>query len=98
MGHDEIFATGDCASLVTDPRLPKAGVYAVRQGPVLAHNLKAHAAGRPLRAYRPQRDFLSLLNLGDGRAIAVKWGFSAEGGWAWRLKDAIDRRFVRRYR
>jgi selenide,water dikinase len=98
MGHDEVFATGDCASLVTDPRLPKAGVYAVRQGPVLAHNLKAYAAERPLRAYRPQRDFLSLLNLGDGRAIAVKWGFSAEGVWAWRLKDAIDRRFVRRYR
>ena len=98
MGHDEIFATGDCASLVTAPRLPKAGVYAVRQGPVLTHNLKAYAAGRSLRAYRPQRDFLSLLNLGDGRAIAVKWGFSAEGVWAWRLKDAIDRRFVRRYR
>jgi selenide, water dikinase len=96
--HDEIFATGDCASLVTDPRLSKAGVYAVRQGPVLAHNLKAYAARRPLRTYRPQRDFLSLLNLGDGRAIAVKWGFSTEGGWAWRLKDAIDRRFVRRYR
>lgn len=97
VGHDEIFATGDCASLVTDPRLPKAGVYAVRQGPVLAHNLKAGVAGRPLRAYRPQRDFLSLLNLGDGRAVAVKWGFSAEGAWAWRLKDAIDRRFMRRY-
>jgi selenide,water dikinase len=98
MGHDEIFATGDCASLVTAPRLPKAGVYAVRQGPVLAHNLKAYAAQRTLRAYRPQRDFLSLLNLGDGRALAVKWGLSAEGVWAWRLKDAIDRRFVRRYR
>jgi pyridine nucleotide-disulfide oxidoreductase family protein len=98
VGHDEIFATGDCASLVTDPRLPKAGVYAVRQGPVLAHNLKARAAGRPLGLYRPQRDFLSLLNLGDGRAIAVKWGLSAEGRWAWRLKDVIDRRFVRRYR
>lgn len=97
MGHDEIFATGDCASLVTDPELPKAGVYAVRQGPVLARNLKAHAQGRPLRPYRPQRDFLSLLNLGDGRAVASKWGLSAEGAWAWRLKDAIDRRFVRRY-
>lgn len=97
IGHDEIFATGDCASLVTDPKLAKAGVYAVRQGPVLVDNLKAHAAGRPLRAYHPQRDFLSLLNLGDGRAVAVKWGFSAEGAWAWWLKDAIDRRFVRRY-
>jgi len=98
VGHDEIFAAGDCASLVTEPALPKAGVYAVRQGPVLARNLAARASGQPLSTYRPQRDFLSLLNLGNGRAVATKWGLSAEGAWAWRLKDAIDRRFVRRYR
>ena len=98
VGHDDIFAVGDCASLVTAPDLAKAGVYAVREGPVLARNLRARLAGRPLHPYRPQRDFLSLLNLGDGRAVATKWGVSAEGTWAWRLKDWIDRRFVRRYR
>ena len=98
VGHDEIFATGDCASLVTAPDLAKAGVYAVRQGPVLARNLRGLLAGRPLEPYRPQRDFLSLLNLGDGRAMASKWGLAAEGAWAWRLKDWIDRKFVQRYR
>jgi len=98
VGHDEIFATGDCASLVTAPDLAKAGVYAVREGPVLARNLRARLTGRPLVPYRPQRDFLSLLNLGDGRAVASKWGLSAEGAWAWRLKDRIDRRFIGRYR
>ena len=98
VGHDDIFATGDCASLVTAPDLAKAGVYAVRQGPVLARNVRARLTGRPLAPYRPQRDFLSLLNLGDGRAVASKWGISAEGAWAWRLKDRIDRRFVLRYR
>ena len=98
VGHDDIFATGDCASLVTAPDLAKAGVYAVRQGPVLARNLRARLTGRALAPYRPQRDFLSLLNLGDGRAVASKWGISAEGAWAWRLKDRIDRRFVQRYR
>jgi selenide,water dikinase len=98
VGHDEIFAVGDCASLVTAPDLAKAGVYAVRQGPVLARNLRARLGERPLDPYRPQRDFLSLLNLADGRAVASKWGRSAEGAWAWRLKDWIDRRFVERYR
>ena len=98
VGHDEIFATGDCASLVTDPHLPKAGVYAVHEGPVLAHNLRARVTRLAFRPYRPQQDFLSLLNLGDGRAVASKWGLSAEGAWAWRLKDRIDRRFVQRYR
>lgn len=98
VGRDEIFAAGDCASLITQPELAKAGVYAVRQGPVLASNLRARVTGRALKPYRPQRDFLSLLNLGDGRAVATKWGLSAEGAWVWRLKDRIDRRFMQRYR
>ena len=98
VGRDEVFAAGDCASLVTQPDLAKAGVYAVRQGPVLAANLRALVQGRALKPYCPQRDFLSLLNLGDGRAVASKWGLSVEGAWAWRLKDRIDRRFMQRYR
>ena len=97
VGHDEIFAVGDCASLEGHPTLPKAGVYAVREGPVLVHNLMARIAGRALRPYRPQRDYLSLLNLGDGRAIAAKWGVSAEGRQLYGLKDWIDRRFMRRF-
>ena len=74
LGHDEVFAVGDCAAWTAGPGLAKAGVYAVRQGPVLAHNLLARLRGERLAAYRPQRDFLSLLNLGDGRAIGTKWG------------------------
>jgi selenide,water dikinase len=72
-------------------------VYAVRQGPVLARNLMARLRGGALRAYRPQRDFLSLLNLGDGSAIGAKWGLSLEGRRVFALKDWLDRRFVRRF-
>jgi len=97
LGHDDVFAVGDCAAWTAGPPLAKAGVYAVRQGPVLAHNLMARARGGRLRAYRPQRDFLSLLNLGDGRAIGTKWGAAAEATALFSLKDWIDRRFVRRF-
>jgi selenide, water dikinase len=97
VGHDDVFAVGDCAAWTAGPGLAKAGVYAVRQGPVLAHNLMAHIRGGRLRAYRPQRDFLSLLNLGDGSAIGTKWGASVEGRAVFALKDWIDRRFVRRF-
>ncbi|HEX7787205.1 MAG TPA: selenide, water dikinase SelD, partial [Methylomirabilota bacterium] len=98
VSRDEVFAAGDCAAWTAGPGLPKAGVYAVRQGPVLAHNLIARARGHGrLRAYRPQRDFLSLLNLGDGRAIGAKWRLSVEGRPVFALKDWIDRRFVRRF-
>lgn len=94
--HDDIFAVGDCAHLAASP-VPKAGVYAVREGPVLVRNLRARLAGRRLAAYRPQRDFLALLNLGDGEAIGAKWGMSFEGGWVFALKDRIDRRFMQRF-
>jgi selenide,water dikinase len=66
--------------------------------PVLLHNLRALLRGRRLRRFRPQRDFLSLLNVCDGRALGAKWGRSFEGAWVYRLKDRIDRRFVDRFR
>ncbi len=52
---------------------------------------------RTLRRYTPQRDFLALLNIGDGTALGTKWGRSFEGRWVMRLKDWIDRRFMRRF-
>ncbi len=97
VGRDDVFAVGDCAAWTAGPGLAKAGVYAVRQGPVLAHNLMARIRGTRLRAYRPQRDFLSLLNLGDGAAIGTKWDVSVEGRPVFALKDWIDRRFVRHF-
>ncbi|MHC4831438.1 MAG: FAD-dependent oxidoreductase [Planctomycetota bacterium] len=96
-GLDDVFAAGDCAFLVDHPWVPRAGVYAVREGPILDHNIRAKLAGEPLRVYTPQRDFLSLLNVGDGRAIGSKWGFAFAGRWVFRLKDRIDRAFVRRF-
>ena len=93
----EILAAGDCATLTSYPNLPKAGVYAVRQGPVLAANLRAIARGRHTRRFRPQRDFLALLNTGDGRAILSRGGLALCSRLAWHLKDRIDRRFIRLY-
>jgi selenide,water dikinase len=97
VGHDDLFAAGDCAALEAHPWVPKAGVHAVRQGPVLDANLRARLQGGRLRHYRPQRDFLALLNLGERVALGAKWGRVCVGGPVWRLKDWIDRRFVRRF-
>ena len=97
VGDERIFAVGDCATLEKWPGTPKAGVYAVRQGPFIADNLRRAVVGRPLRRYRPQPDFLTLLNLGDGNALGAKWGGSFEGRWVMRLKDRIDRKFMRKF-
>jgi selenide,water dikinase len=98
VGARDLFAAGDCASLPFAPWVRKAGVYAVREGPVLDANLRARLRGGRPRAYRPQRDFLTLINLGGGEAIAAKWGLALRGRQAFRLKDWIDRRFVERFR
>ena len=91
-----IFAAGDCAAFDGAP-LPKSGVYAVRQGPVLADNLRRAGRGEPLQPFRPQRRVLALISLGGKRAVASKGIFAAEGGWVWRWKDRIDRRWMARY-
>src|SRR5574343_1949366 len=95
VSHPRIFAAGDCAQWHTP--LPKAGVYAVRMGPVLTHNLRAALTGAALQPYTPQSTFLSLLSTADGSAIASRGRFSLSGRWAWLWKDRIDRRFVRRF-
>jgi selenide,water dikinase len=96
LSDQRVFGAGDIATQVNHPR-PKAGVYAVRQGPVLARNLRAAALGKPLRTHRPQRRFLSLVSLGDRRAAADRGPFSVSGKWVWRWKDSIDRKFMARF-
>ena len=95
-GDPSVFAAGDIASFDARP-LPKSGVYAVRQGPVLAENLRRLTAGRPLRPYRPQPLTLALISSGDRNAVA-SWGrLALEGRWVWGVKDRIDRRWMRKY-
>jgi pyridine nucleotide-disulfide oxidoreductase family protein len=97
VSHPTVLAAGDCAGW--QPPLPKAGVYAVRQAPLLSHNLRALlGGGGALRSYTPQRRHLLLLGTADGSAIGAKGPFTAEGRWLWRWKDTIDRHFVARYR
>lgn len=91
-----VFAAGDIAAQTNYPR-PKAGVYAVRQAPVLAANLRAQILEKPLRLFKPQDNFLSLISLGDRSAVADKGPFSARGGWVWRWKDRIDSKFMQRF-
>jgi len=98
-----LFAAGDCAAVLPHPR-PKAGVFAVRQGPALTENLLAALAGRAPREFTPQATALSLLSLGWRSGVGIvpvarlsSTPLVVQGRWVWAWKDWIDRRFVRRY-
>lgn len=94
--HPEIFGAGDCIGM-EGHKLARVGVHAVMQGTVLFDNLMAALEGGKMRAFAPRRNYMLILNMGDGSGIACKWGLTADGRIAFALKDYIDRRFVRRY-
>jgi len=96
VSHPEVFAAGDTASLVGYD-LPKSGVYAVREGPRLARNIRRVLTGAAPIAYRPQRHALYLVTTGDKSAVGARNGVSFAGPWVWRVKDWIDRRFMRKF-
>lgn len=94
---NNVFAVGDCAHLFNAPR-PKAGVFAVRQAPVLFNNLRADLSGGQPQSYKPQKDYLKLISTGRKYAVTDKWGVGLSGEWVWRLKDRIDRKFMDQFR
>jgi pyridine nucleotide-disulfide oxidoreductase family protein len=95
LSHPRVLAAGDVAAYA-DER-PKSGVFAVRAGPVLAHNLRALCEARLLVSWTPQARALYLISTGERHALA-SWGrWSWHGRWVWHWKDRIDRRFMQRF-
>lgn len=110
MENERVFGAGDCVSfgeLFGDSFPPKAGVYAVRQGAILSHNIlvtlmrltgmRQIDSPLQLKEYVPQKSFLSLLMTGDGKAIGSKYGLVFQGRWVWRLKDYIDLKWMKQF-
>lgn len=98
--YPNTFGGGDCISLESH-RLEKIGVYAVRQNPILYHNLFAALEGGTMKTFSIHRryhyTYLLIFNMGDGTGILWKGPLVWSGKLAWKLKDYIDRRFMRTF-
>ena len=109
-GQDDVFGAGDCIHFESRP-LPKAGVFAVRQGKILSKNLRIRIMTMfprkrfvplpALKAYQPQKKTLALITSGERKAtMSYHLGgipLSFEGRWVWLWKDWVDRRFMERF-
>ncbi len=92
--YPDIFGGGDCIYFQDKP-LDKVGVYAVRENPILLYNLMARLNGTPLQTFDPGGDYLLIFNLGDGLGVLKKKWFTLKGRPAFRIKDYIDRKFMK---
>ncbi len=94
--YPEIFGGGDCIYFEDQP-LDKVGVYAVRENPVLLHNLMATLKGDDLEVFDPGPEYLLIFNIGDGLGVFKKKWLVFGGKIAFMIKDYIDRRFMNKF-
>ena len=94
--HPCIFGGGDCIYFEDQP-LDKVGVYAVRQNPVLLHNIMAQLNGGELMPFDPNGDYLLIFNLGGGVGVLKKRWLEFGGRPAFLIKDYIDRKFMKEF-
>jgi NADH dehydrogenase FAD-containing subunit len=97
VAHPEIFGGGDCISFAPRP-LARVGVYAVRQNPVLLENLRLSLRREPLAVFTPQASYLLAFNMGDGTAVVAWKSLVFDGRLGFRLKDHLDRSFMRKFK
>lgn len=97
--YPNVIGAGDCIQMIDYPNLDKAGVYAVRQAPILWKNLLSKVNGEsvPLISYVPQSHYLSILSTGNRQALLIYKKFSMHNRLAWRIKNRIDCQFMKRY-
>jgi NADH dehydrogenase FAD-containing subunit len=94
--YPEIFGGGDCIYFQDRP-LDKVGVYAVRENPVLYHNLMASLEEKDLLPFDPGGDYLLIFNMGDGTGVLRKKWLLFGGRRAFKIKDYIDRKFMKKF-
>lgn len=93
--NETAIAMGDMVTIKSYPKTPKAGVFAIRQAPILYQNLMKMIKGeKDLISYKPQTKYLQVLNCGEKKALLNYSKAAFYGSLSWRLKDYIDRKYM----
>ena len=107
VGDGRVFVAGDAAAVAGHEGLARIGVHAVKQGPVLRENVgrALEALGRgddparvALRPFRPYPVSPLLVSTGGPTAWWTAGPVAVRSGAVLRLKHAVDRRWIDRYR
>lgn len=96
VAYPELYGGGDCVSL-QGQRLARVGVYAVRENEILYTNLMAALEGGAQKRFEPQKTFLLIFNMGDGKGLLWKNSLVYEGRLAFMLKEYIDTKFMKTF-
>ena len=94
--HPEMFGGGDCITF-QPAALDRVGVYAVRQNPILLHNVLAALNDDSLDPFSPPKTYMLILNMGDGSGIVWRNGLIFRGKPVFWLKNFIDTAFMRKF-
>lgn len=96
-GSQSMLAMGDCAYFERDPGImvPKIGVYAVRQAPIVAQNLVNLIDHQPLISYRPQKTAFVSVTIGNKVAVMEKGSLVLKGYFVTVLKNLFDWLYMR---
>lgn len=102
-----VFVAGDSTAVAGHEDLRRIGVHAVKQGPVLRENVgrvvRSLMAGQPpetveCQPFRPYPAAPLILSTGERVAWVAVGPLAVRGGPLLRLKHAVDRRWIDRYR
>ncbi|MFB5663971.1 NAD(P)/FAD-dependent oxidoreductase [Alteribacillus sp. HJP-4] len=98
LGNPSIYGSGDCVTINGLEELPKNGVYAVKEAEVLEENLIRTLKGKSkLKSFKPQKRYMAILNVGGKQGLLLRGNKYSLNKWAWRLKNKIDKRFIRQF-
>ena len=96
LNYKNVFVSGDAAT-IQNLKKPKSGVMAVRQGEILKENIFLYLQNKPLKKFKPQKNWLYLIGTHKNSAILNYFNFSFEANWCWILKKIIDLQFIKKF-